>query len=161
MKCLFIIFFLIGFFIIPSFAQDIFLLMKTKGFKNYKYYPGDHIHLRMKADTLTREINGVLTGISDSSIILNGSEEIYLRDITVVFRNRQMVRLTKNLCYIAGSGYLFIDALNRTINREYPIVTQGALKTGGIIVGSGLMIWPFQINRIRVGKKWRLKCLVL
>jgi hypothetical protein len=160
MKRLLITFFLIGFFIISSFSQDIFLLQKTKGLKNYKYYPGDHIHLRIKRDILDRKINGVLTGILDSSIILNGSEEIYLRDITFVFRNRQMVRLTKNLCYIVGAGYFFIDALNRTINCEYPIVTQGTLKTGGLIAGTGLMIWPFQNNRIRVGKKWRLKCLV-
>ncbi len=161
MKRLLITFFLIGVFIISSFSQDIFLLQKTRGLKNYKYFPGDHIHLRMKADTLTREISGVLTGISDSSIIVNGSEEIYLRDITVVFRNRRMVRLTKNLCYFAGAGYFFLDALNRTINHEYPVITQSTLITGSIIVGSGLMISPFQINRIRVGKKWRLKCLVL
>ena len=161
MKRLLITFFLIGFFIISSFSQNIFLLQKSRGFKNYKYYPGDHIHVKMKADSVVREISGVLTGVFDSSIIVNGSEEVYIRDITVVFRNRQMVRLTKNLCYIAGAGYFFIDALNRTINHEYPVVTESTLKTGIIIAGSGLVIWPFQVNRIRVGKKWRLKCLVL
>ena len=161
MKRWLITFFLIGFFIISSFSQDIFLLQKTRGLKNYKYYSGDHIHVKMKTDSVIRKISGVLTGIFDSSIIVNGSEEIYIRDITVVYRNRQMVRLAKNLCYIAGAGYFFIDALNRTINHEYPVVTQSNLKTGGIIIGSGLVLWPFQINRIRVGKKWRLKCLVL
>lgn len=141
-------------------SQNIFLIEKPGTVKNYKFHEGDDIHIRIKNLTSVSDIEGPITQISDSSIIIDYSYFILTKDIISVCIERFWVKLAIPVLFIAGVGYLALEALNRTINKETPVITNETAIIGSSLVAGGAVLFPFKERRLNVGEKWRVKTLV-
>jgi len=142
-------------------SQNMLLLSRTGKYKNYKFYEGDQIHVKIKTDTADLQVRGVLYAIYDSSIILNYDNIILMKDIMVVYRPRWWAKILSYSAIAGGVGYLALDVFNRAINHDDPILLQETLVTSGIIIGVGLLLIPFREHWYKVGEKWEFKALVL
>jgi len=142
-------------------SQNMLLLSRTGKYKNYKFYEGDQIHIKIKTDTADLQVRGVLNVIYDSSIIVNYDNVILTKDIITVYRPRWWARILSYSAIAGGVGYLALDVFNRAINQDDPILLQETLVTSGIIIGVGLLLIPFREHWYIVGEKWTLQALVL
>ena len=62
--------------------------------KNYKYYVNDFVKVKIiSSDTI---FSGQITKIRDSSIVLDYSNEVFIKDISIVYRKR------KGLVFLQG-----------------------------------------------------------
>ncbi len=139
-------------------AQNNILLLKKKGSpKNYKYHLRNEISIRSK--TGDRKISGQIHQITDSTILVDYIHEVYIEDIGQVYRDRYFFKTFSYLLFIAGAGYFILDGFNRTINHEYPIITQNTLVVTGSLVGVGLAFRFLDTKKYRIGKKWELLLL--
>lgn len=137
-------------------AQKILLLEKPGTVKNIKYRVGDQIYIKTK-DKL--KFSGTINIITDSSIIVNYDVEILIKDITIVFQEMWFISLFSRVAYISGAGYLILDAFNRTINNEYPIIDKSSFIIGASLIGGGLLMKANSYKRCKINKPWRFKVL--
>jgi len=142
-------------------SQNILLLESTVKYKNFKFYEGHDIHLKVRIDSTSLHVKGVINAIYDSSIIVNYNNIILLKDIEVVYRGRMWTRILSYSAIVVGTGYLVLDSFNRAINKEYPIFDEDTMVTSGIIIGFGLLLIPFREHHYKIGKRWEVKTLVL
>ena len=141
-------------------AQNYLLLLKKKGsHKNYKFPLGSEISLR--SSTKDKKISGDIHQITDTTILVDFITEVNLEDISYVYRDRYFFKLFSSLLFVAGGGYLVLDGVNRTINHQYPIITQNTLIVTGSLVGVGFAFKLMDTRRYRIGKKWELQLLDL
>ncbi len=151
---------LIAFFILPSFimmGQKLLVLEKAGTVKNYKYKVGDEITVETKRDNLV--FSGSLTGINDSTIVVENYNEIKLAEISRVLRKRELMRIFSGAAISAGVFYFSLDALNGIINNDSPVIAESTLIATGALLGSGLLMKQFVIRKIDLEDKWRLKIL--
>ena len=97
--------------------------------------------------------------ITDTSILVNFNSEIFIDQITWIYRERYFFRLFSPVLMIAGGGYFILDGFNRAINRQYPVFTENTMLISGVIIGVGLVIKPLGTKRYRIGEKWELLML--
>ena len=142
-------------------SQNILLLERSAKYKNFKFYEGNQIHVKIKTDSSDLHVRGIINAIYDSSIIVNYNNIIMIKDIKMVYRPRLWAKLLSISALIAGTGYLALDAFNRAINHQYPVLDQQTVITSGIIIGAGLILIPFRERWYKIGEKWELKALVL
>lgn len=128
--------------------------------KNLKFYEGDAIHLQVKNHPPVSDIEGILTRIGDSSIIIDDMYLIPIKDITAVYKERFWPRIAVPVLFIAGIGYVTLEAFNRAINKEAPVVTKETAIIGSSLVTGGLLLIPLRNRRIEVGDNWRVKTLI-
>jgi len=141
-----------------SAAQNIFILERPGTVKNYKYYENDQIKLKVIShDTI---FSGVLTNINDSSIVINHAHEVFLYDISYMYRKRWGFSLLQKLSLIAGGSYLFVSSINGLINNDSPILPKESLIISGSLIAGGIVLIPLTTRRYPVdNKKWRVKIL--
>ena len=137
-------------------AQMILLLEKPGTVKNIKYRAGDQIYIKTKDEL---KFSGTINIITDSSIIVNYDVEILIKDITIVFQEMWFISLFSRVAYISGAGYLILDAFNRTINNEYPIIDKSSFVIGTSLIGGGLLMKANSYKRCKINKPWRFKVL--
>lgn len=141
-------------------AQNYLLLLKKKGSpKNHKFRLGSDISLR--SSIRDRKISGTIHLITDTTIIVNFNTEVNIKDISNVYRDRYFFKLFSSVLFIAGGGYFLLDGLNRTINQQYPIITQNTLIVTGSLIGVGFAFKLMDTRKYRIGKNWELQLLDL
>ncbi len=145
------------FLISPLHAQRILLVEKSGKFKNFKYFVGDDISLRLKAGN--EKHRGTIHEITDSSILINFDNEILLSEIGMILKPRWGWSLLSNVTRIAGLGYMALDIVNNTINNSAPIVDESTLLIGAGMVAFSYAILPLHNRQLKKGKKWRIKVL--
>jgi hypothetical protein len=139
-------------------AQQRILLLKKKGNpKNYKYFLASEISLRNGFND--RKVTGQIHMITDTSIIVNYNIEVFIDQITWMYRERYFFRLLSPILMVAGGGYFILDGFNRAINKQYPIITENNMLISGVLIGVGLVIKPLGTKRYRIGKRWELQML--
>ncbi len=138
-------------------AQQHLLLKKPGKIKYYIYQPGSEIIFKtIKGKS---KVIGLIYDITDSSIIINGTNEVLLDQIQKIYRERGMVRVTQYATRIAGVGYFALDVVNRTLNNEYPIVHKSTLITSASMVGFSYLLYPFRKKSCIINKPWILQVL--
>ena len=142
-------------------SQNILLLERSARYKNFKFYEGNQIHVKIKTDSSDLHVRGIINAIYDSSIIVNYNNIILIKDIKMVYRPRFWAKLLSYSALVAGAGYLALDVFNRAINHQNPVFDQQTVITSGIIIGAGLILIPFRECWYKIGEKWELKALVL
>lgn len=142
-----------------SYSQQFILLEKAGTFKNYKYFTGDDISLILKSDG--RRIDGQITRIGDSTFVINNQEEFWLGDVMSVVKSRFFFSYFGYGAMIGGAFYLSLDAVNRVITGDTPVVTSETAVIGGALIGSGWLMSLFKERKIHVGKdrRWRLRIM--
>lgn len=141
-----------------SFSQNIFLLENPGTINNYKYHENDHIRIKtISKDTI---IEGIISKISDSSIIINHANEISPDDISIIYRARWGFTLLQGIFFSVGVPYLAISTLNGVINNDSPIVSKETLIISGSLIATGIAITPLTTRKHNIdNKKWRVKIL--
>lgn len=141
-------------------AQNIFLIERPGKVKNYKFYEGDKIHIKVKNYASISNIEGVLTQIRDSIIIIDDSYLIPIQDIITVYKERFWIKLVIPVMFIAGIGYIVLEAFNRAINKETPVITKETTIISSSLVAGGFTLMPLKEQKLNVGEKWRVKSLI-
>jgi len=144
-----------------SFSQQFLLLEKAGTFKNYKFFIGDEISFILTKDG--RRIDGEITRIADSTFVVNNQEEFGVGDVKSVVKSRFFFSFFGYGAMIGGAFYLSLDAINRAINGDSPVVTAETAVIGGAMIGGGWLLSQFRERNIRVGKnmRWRLRVMPL
>lgn len=78
-------------------GQNIFVLEKPGTIKNYKFELNDHIKLRTLSTDTT--LSGRINSISDSSLIVNYSNEVRINDIATIYRKRWGFGILQKVCF--------------------------------------------------------------
>lgn len=143
-----------------SVAQNIFILERPGTIKNHKYYQNDQIKLKtISHDTI---FSGVITMINDSSVVIDYANEIFLYDISYMYRKRWGFSLLQKLSLIAGASYLLISTTNGLINNDSPVVPKETLIISASLLAGGVALIPLTTRRYRIdNEKWRIKILDL
>lgn len=137
-------------------AQQYLVLEKRGTPRNFKYSTGDLISLY--AGGLF--ISGQITGMNDSVVTLDHDLTVKLKNITVIERRRKFLKALSELFFIRGGiAYFLIEGTNRTINHEYPVITDNTIKVSGTAIAFGILIRPLIKRKFRLDKKWQLKVL--
>lgn len=144
-------------FSIEIMGQKLLVLEKAGTAKNYKYKTGDKIKVETVRDNLV--FSGEITEIKDSSIIINSYNEVKLREISRIFRERALMRLFSGAAISGGLFYLSLDWVNGIINNDSPIIAKNTIIASGILVGTGLIMRQFFYRKFETKEKWRLKIL--
>jgi hypothetical protein len=138
-------------------AQQYLVLQKTGTVKNIKYQAGNDISLQVARGDLI--YSGTISHIKDSSFVLNSLNEIFLDEVTTVFRQRRFVKvLSKTLLY-AGLGYVALEGVNGVINDYSPVISKNTIIAGSVMVGTGLLLKPFYTRKFDTQEKYVLKIL--
>ncbi|MEE4256041.1 MAG: hypothetical protein V2I47_03305 [Bacteroidales bacterium] len=139
------------------FAQRVLLVEKPGKFKNYKYFVGDEIVLKIAP--YGEKLEGILHEVTDTSLLINFDNEIMLDDIQVILRPRWGMNILSKVTRIAGAGYFVLDVVNRTINNQSPVVDKNTLMISAGLVAFSYALVPFHDKRLKRGEKWRIKVL--
>jgi hypothetical protein len=137
-------------------AQRILIVEKPGKFKNFKYFVGSDISLRILP--AGNRVSGIIHEITDSSILINYDNEIMLSDIERVIKNRWGFSLLSKVTRISGAGYFVIDALNSVITGNPTIVTEKTAIISGSLVAFSYVLVPLHSRPLKKGK-WRIKIL--
>jgi hypothetical protein len=135
-------------------AQQFILVENPRSLKNYKYYYGDIIRLKLADED--RIIEGAITCLSDSMICLGDWEEVMLDDIRVIYRNRFGIFLSRGILLVAGIGYVTVDSFNRLINNDAPVILAETVYISAGLLGLNLLLIPLQYKRIK-SEKWQIQ----
>lgn len=141
-------------------SQNIFFIERPGTVKNLKFHEGDGIHILVKNQPTVPEIEGTLTQIRDSSILIDDMYLIPLKDITAVYKERFWPRLAVPVLFIAGIGYIALEGFNRAINKDAPLITKETAIISSSLVAGGLALIPLKDRKYIVGEKWHVKSLV-
>ena len=141
-----------------SHGQNILVLEKAGSGRIHMFYAGNH--LKLKAHSSSATVQGVITMISDSSLVINRSTEVLLHDIAVVYHTRWGFSLLQKLLLGSGILYLSLSALNGVIHHDSPVIpTETAMISGGL-VAAGILVTPMVVKRHKITPTtWKLKIL--
>lgn len=138
-------------------AQQYLVLQKTGTVKNIKYQLGNDITVQVKRGELV--YSGSISHIKDSSFVLNSLDEIFLDDVTIVFRKRRFIRVMSKVLLYAGVGYIALEGVNGVINDYSPVISQNTIIASSVMVGTGLLMKPFYTRKYDTQEKYVLKVL--
>jgi hypothetical protein len=125
--------------------------------KRIKFYVKDKITFKLKDDK--RKYAGIITELSDTTLIINNKFIISYRDISkvIVDNSNHLTRAASAFLIGCGAGYLALDALNNAINGNRPILRLLDIEIGvGLIVIGGTIKY-FSFKRYKINKKHHIK----
>ena len=131
-------------------AQKLMLIEKRKSLKNYKYYPGEDIRLKVKPDGKT--IEGEIICLTDSTVCIDQYKEVPFDDIMFIYRKSSIMRITSGALLLGGVAYWSLDSFNRLINNDSPVILAETTAISGGMIGAGLLLLPLKYQRINAQK---------
>lgn len=138
--------------------QESMVVIKSQDrIKNFKYYPGDEIMLKLSNDSIVRD--GIITGIRDSSFVLNNSLNIDISGIEEVYREKWFFRFLSESSKMFSLVYFGLTGINRTINKEYPVYDKESLLISISVYAAGILINQLSIRKLKVPGKWKIEIL--
>jgi hypothetical protein len=137
---------------ITASGQQFLLIESTRNFKNYKYFLGDNIRVKIRSEG--RIIEGEITGLNDSSLYLGSWEEILFNDIEIIYRQRTFIPFIRGVLLVAGVGYFAVDSFNRLINNDSPVILSETVLISGGLVASNFLLIPLRYKRIHA-ERWQ------
>jgi hypothetical protein len=141
-------------------AQMLLVVDKPGSRKRFKYYAGDVI--RVSTTNYKRPVEGIISHMTDSSLILNFATPVQLDSITIFHKQRYFVSLLTPIAWTAGAGYFIIDGINRTLNKEWPVISERTWQTSLVLFGAGAAVLPLRYSCFRISEeKWRIRILNL
>lgn len=139
-------------------AQQYLVLQKKGKLKNFKYETGSKISLKTRRGNFN--IEGRLTQIGDTSIVIDHSIEIGVTNIVAIYRSSGFLNRLSTLFFIQGGiAYFLIDGTNRAINQEYPVIDESTLLISGTMIATGFALRPFITRKFDIPEKWEIKIL--
>jgi hypothetical protein len=140
-----------------AYSQKILVVENAKSTKNFKYYQGDDIII--KFGTLKGKVTDQIVDMTDSSIVLLIYGEVYLDDISTIYKGNWFVRILQGLTLVGGVAYFGIDSFNRLINNDSPVVLQETAIISGAMVAFSFALTPLRYRWLKVGERWKLRII--
>ena len=147
----------------PIEAQDkILIIEKTLSSKHIKYLSGDNITYKLKGEDFFRTDH--IIALNDSAIKFHYHQILFDEIEEVNIKGRRFTginfRSLGSTFQIVGLGYIFIDQFNQVVVRsEDPSFNQSVLITGGLIFVGGSILKMTQPNKVKLGRKYRIRYL--
>ena len=142
---------------IPVDGQNIFVLEKTGRGRIFMFYTNDQIKI---STTSNLKIEGSIYQITDSSVIVNYGTEIFLKDISRIYKKRWGYNFLQKLFLASGLFYISLSTLNGIINNDDPLVPKESLMISGGLVIAGILLTPLTTRTFKVSpEKWKVKIL--
>lgn len=139
-------------------AQQYFVVQKRGELKNFKYVPGNKIHLKTLRGGY--EVAGEITTITDTTLVISNLSEVGISNIAMIYRKSGFLNRLSNIFFIQGGiAYFLIAGANAAINNESPIIDESTLLISGTMVATGFAIKPFVTRKLDTTTKWELKIL--
>ncbi len=145
------------FFVITISGQQYLLLKKPGKIKYFRYAVGDEIIF--KTNKHNDKVFAIIYRITDTSLVVNGKTEVLLTNIIKIYRQRWGVRFFQSISRYAGLGFLGLDALNRTINGEGPILQKNTLIITAGLLGLSYALYPLKERSLTINKPWVMQTL--
>ncbi|MEX2379561.1 MAG: hypothetical protein WD530_02380 [Vicingaceae bacterium] len=127
--------------------------------KRIRYQQNDIIKLKTKKNQF---INGKITKLGDSSFWV-GDQRIFLDSIKYIKKTQGGYgwSLVGNISLLAGLGYFSLDATNRIINSDDPIVPRRTLVSSSVFMGIFVTTVIINNRKYKINKRRRLKIIDL
>ena len=138
-------------------CQKLLILERPGTTKYYIFKTGDWI--RLYDGKSMRVIQGDISRITDTMLVINTLEPVYLSRITYLNRPLIMLQLFSKTATAAGIGYFLLTGINNAINKNTPIVNQGTLIVSAVIGGAGVATSFIRYRKLKLGNNWRLKVI--
>jgi hypothetical protein len=152
--CLILLFVISG---IHAVAQQYLVLQKTGTAKNFKYQVGNEITVQV--DRGEYVFSGRISQIKDSSFVLNSLNEIFLGEVSQVYKKRTFVRVLSKVLLFGGIGYVGLEGVNGLINNYSPVISQNTMIISASMVGASFILRPFYTRGFDTREKYTLKIL--
>lgn len=139
-------------------GQNIFVLEKVSSGRNMKFTNRDQIKVETAGNGM--KFQGIITQVTDSSLVLNYGTEIMVRDIAKVYTSRWGFRLLQGVFLTAGILYVSLNTINGLVNGDDPVVPRETLAISGGLIAGGLLMIPLSTRIHDVEhEKWKIKIL--
>ena len=138
-------------------GQKLLILERPGTTKYFTYKPGERIKLYDRRNM--RMIQGDISRIDDSMIVINTLEPVYLSRIAAVYRSRPILHRFSSAGIVAGVGYFLLSGFNRAINKESPVISNGTVITSVAVAGAGVATSFFRFRKFAIGDHWRIKAI--
>lgn len=150
---------LLSFFPLSAFSQKILALDKPGKVNRIRYKVDDFISLK----TVDKQmIGGNISFIGDSSFQV-GKTTVKLSEIKYIKKTQGGYgwSLLGNISLVAGLGYFGLDASNRIINGDKPIVPRRTAISSSICIGIFAVTAVINSRKYKINNKRRLKIIDL
>jgi len=142
---------------ITGFAQKILVVENSATLKNFKYYPGEEIILKVKQ--LDNKLADEIETMDDTCLVLAVNGVVRLDDIRAIYKENWFVQIVRGFSLLAGVAYFGIDSFNRLINNDSPVIlAETAIISGGLVAFS-FALAPLHYRKYSTKKKWRLRTI--
>jgi hypothetical protein len=154
--------FFIGFLLLIStclFSQEILVVENKNSLKNFKYYIGDELIFKCPFDD--KKVHDLILDFKDSSIVFETMGEIRLSEITSIYRVNYVIKILQPLTLIGGAAYLGVDAFNRLINNDSPVILGETVAISAGLVALSFAMTPFRLIKYNTTDKWTMRTIDL
>jgi hypothetical protein len=143
-------------------AQSYILVSKRGGKHHLRYYQGQTIKFKLVGENYFNTC--MITTLREEAIGCQGFfvHPLEIEEISIESSYQKGANLAQYgiILGIAGTGYLLIDNLNRSVVNGEPwrVDERVAAVSGGMLAG-GASLFLLRKKKIKVGKKWRMSII--
>ena len=130
-----------------------------KTLKNFKFYQGDAIIL--KVDGGTDRIFDEILDMNDSSIVLAAFGIVRFDEISGIYFENWLVQITRGLSLLGGAAYFGLDSFNRLINNDSPVILAETVIISGSLVALSFALTPLRYRKYNTHGNWKLRMIDL
>lgn len=138
-------------------AQKVLLLQKPGKSNWVMYNTGDKISVRVGEPEFV--VNGVISGIDDSTCTVNHNYTFQLSKVKDVIRTRHFASHSWRTLYLASVLYFAGSMFNHGINSEKPLIDNTVPIVSGSLSVLGTTALLLRHHHCRMEKGWCLKVL--
>ncbi len=141
------------------FAQKILIIENNRSLKNFKYYPGDEI--LVKISNMEGRVTDLISDLSDSSVTFEFMGEVELNEILCIYRENWLIKRLWGLSLLGGTAYFGISSFNRLINNQDPVIDSETMIISGSLVAFSFALIPFELRKINTRGNWQMRIIDL
>ena len=143
--------------IIQCCGQNILLLEKSGGRKNFKYFTGNEIAIK----TSSLFIKDIILFIDSNKVNLKNYGTLMIDSVEAVYRLRFGMSLLSKSCFTAGAGYFVIGTANQAITGNGPVFDKVIVIPSALLMGVAIIFHQVRYRSVKtVNSQWKLKGLV-
>lgn len=141
------------------FSQKIVAFDKRGKVKRVKYYEHEFIRLKMLNGA---KVQGEISAIKENSFIVD-LQEVRLDSVAKVYNTQRYYgfSILGRAALVAGAGYFPLDAFNKLINNDDPIVSGQSAGISGVFLGVGFLSMAIVNKGYKISDKRPLKIIDL
>jgi hypothetical protein len=138
-------------------CQKLFILERPGTTKHHIFKTGNRI--RLYDGRNKRFIQGDISRISDTAIIINSIELVSLNRILAVYRPLTILHLFSRAATTAGIGYFLLTGFNSAIDNKTKLIDHRTFVVSAVITSAGVATSFIRYRKFAIGPNWRIKII--